>query len=561
MNNPNPSVAQYTLARLSQLGIDRIFGVPGDYAFPIDDAAEQVPGLEWVVCANELNAAYAADGYARIRGAAMLTTTYGVGELSAINGVMGSLTHRLPVFHLVGMPSERIQIQNLITHHNLGDTNYHRFLPISGAAAGVTAVLTPTNCVEELERVIREALRLSKPAYIAISELSGYSPIVGTPVTGKPLAEIKRQTSVPAELENALATILLRLEAAKNPVAIVTALTARYGLRAQVHELIRKINLPAAIAPAEKGSLDESIPQFIGLYHGDFSSPASVKQVIESADLVLDIGGIILAELNAGLFTDNLDRDRMISIRDNHVQIGAKIFVNTAIDDVLAGLLAKVKTRPQPVVSEKIDLLPAIGNGDDKLSSANFYPRLQRCLKSGDTLVVETGTCMMHLNPMVLPEGVGAEGQGLWGSIGWATPATLGVCLAKKSGRTWMVTGDGSHQLTLNEIGVMGRYGIKPVIFVINNDIYGVEDYFSERGHIYDDIARLNYHLLPEAFGCQGWLTAKVGTVAELEDMLAKIEKHDGAAYIQVLIPEAESQPLPAEVIDRDYKLRTPPVG
>ncbi len=557
----NPTVAQYTLTRLSQLGIDRIFGVPGDYAFPIDDAAEQVPGLEWVVCANELNAAYAADGYARIRGAAMLTTTYGVGELSAINGVMGSLTHRLPVFHLVGMPSERIQIQNLITHHNLGDTNYHRFLPISGAAAGVTAVLTPTNCVEELERVIREALRLSKPAYIAISELSGYSPIVGTPVTGKPLAEIKRQTSVPAELENALATILLRLEAAKNPVAIVTALTARYGLRAQVHELLGKINLPAAIAPAEKGSLDESIPQFIGLYHGDFSSPASVKQVIESADLVLDIGGIILAELNAGLFTDNLDPHRMISIRDSHVQIGTKVFVNTAIDDVLAGLLAKVKTRPQPVVSEKIDLLPATGNGDDKLSSANFYPRLQRCLKSGDTLVVETGTCMMHLNPMVLPKGVGAEGQGLWGSIGWATPATLGVCLAKKSGRTWMVTGDGSHQLTLNEIGVMGRYGIKPVIFVLNNDIYGVEDFFSERGHIYDDIARLNYHLLPEAFGCKGWLTAKVGTLAELDDILGKIEKHDGAAYIQVLIPEAESQPLPAEVIDHDYKLRIPPVG
>jgi indolepyruvate decarboxylase len=557
----NPTVAQYTLTRLSQLGIDRIFGVPGDYAFPINDAAEQVPGLEWVVCANELNAAYEADGYARIRGAAMLTTTYGVGELSAINGVMGSLTHRLPVFHLVGMPSERIQIQNLITHHNLGDTNYHRFLPISGAAAGVTAVLTPTNCVEELERVIREALRLSKPAYIAISELSGYSPIVGTPVTGKPLAEIKRQTSVPAELENALATILLRLEAAKNPVAIVTALTARYGLRAQVHELLGKINLPAAIAPAEKGSLDESIPQFIGLYHGDFSSPASVKQVIESADLVLDIGGIILAELNAGLFTDNLDPNRMISIRDSHVQIGTKVFVNTAIDDVLAGLLAKVKTRPQPVVSEKIDLLPATGNGDDKLSSANFYPRLQRCLKSGDTLVVETGTCMMHLNPMVLPKGVGAEGQGLWGSIGWATPATLGVCLAKKSGRTWMVTGDGSHQLTLNEIGVMGRYGIKPVIFVLNNDIYGVEDFFSERGHIYDDIARLNYHLLPEAFGCKGWLTAKVGTLAELDDILGKIEKHDGAAYIQVLIPEAESQPLPAEVIDHDYKLRIPPVG
>jgi indolepyruvate decarboxylase len=556
-----PTVAEYVLTRLAQLGIDKVFGIPGDYAFSIDDAVEQIPSLEWVVCANELNAAYAADGYARIRGAAILTTTYGVGELSAINGVMGSLTHRVPVFHLVGMPSERLQVQNLITHHNLGDTNYSRFVPISSTATGVSAILTPTNCVEELERVIREALRLSKPAYIAISELSGYSPLVGTPVTGKPLAEIKRQQSVPQELENAIGSILARLEKAKNPVAIVTALTARYGLRDQLHELLSKINLPAAIAPAEKGSLDESIPQFIGLYHGDLSNPASVKQVIESADLVLDIGGIILSELNAGLFTDNLDRSRMISIRDNHVQIDTKVFVNTAIDDVLAGLLAKVTTRAQAVVSEKVNLLPVLDSGNDKLSSANFYPRLQRCLKSGDTMVIETGTCMMHLNPMVLPEGVGAEGQGLWGSIGWATPATLGVCLAKKSGRTWMVTGDGSHQLTLNELGVMGRYGIKPVIFVINNDIYGVEDFFSERGHVYDDIARLNYHLLPEAFGCKGWLTAKVGTVAELEDILGKIEKHDGAAYIQVLIPESESQPLPAEVIDRDYKLRIPPVG
>jgi len=59
---PTPTVAQYTLTRLSQLGIDRIFGVPGDYAFAINDATEHVPGLSWVACSNELNASYAADG-------------------------------------------------------------------------------------------------------------------------------------------------------------------------------------------------------------------------------------------------------------------------------------------------------------------------------------------------------------------------------------------------------------------------------------------------------------------------------------------------------------------
>ena len=94
----NPTVAEYVVKRLSDLGVDKVFGVPGDYSFPIDDAIEVCPTLEWIACANELNAAYAADGYARLKGAAILSTTYGVGELSAINGVMGSKAHRLPVF-------------------------------------------------------------------------------------------------------------------------------------------------------------------------------------------------------------------------------------------------------------------------------------------------------------------------------------------------------------------------------------------------------------------------------------------------------------------------------
>ena len=136
--------------------------------------------------------------------------------------------------------------------------------------------------------------------------------------------------------------------------------------------------------------------------------------------------------------------------------------------------------------------------------------------------------------------------------------ATLGIAMAKDSGRTWLVTGDGSHQLTCNELAVMGRYGVKPVIFVLNNGLYGVEDVISERGHEYDELAGVQYHLLPMAFGCSGWLTRKVATVAELDDAFDAVEAHDGAAYIEVMIPEVESQPLAGEVIDRAYKLRTP---
>lgn len=553
-----PTVAEYVLARLSQLGIDRVFGVPGDYAFSIDDGVENVPGLQWVGCANELNAAYAADGYARIRGAAILTTTYGVGELSALNGVMGSKAHRLPVFHLVGMPSERIQRLGLVTHHNLGDTVYDRFQPISAAACCVSAVMTPDNCIDELERVIREALRQSMPAYIVISEANGLMPVFGEPVQGRPLGEVKRQRSEPRELEAVVTAVLTKLAAATNPVALVTATVVRYGLREMATELVTKLDIPVAVTPNDKGTIDESLPQYLGLYAGNSSQPVAVRDAVEQADLVLDIGGAVLTELNTGMWSDMLDARRAVCIHDNWVRIGgSSVFLNVAIDDVLSALLRRVEpSKSERSASER--LLPLVGSGDDPTSSANFYPRLQRRIKDGDTLLVETGTCMMHLNGMQMPAGVGVEGQGLWGSIGWATPACLGVALAKTAGRTWLVTGDGSHQLTLNEIAVMGRYGIKPVIFVLNNNLYGIEVVISEWGHPYDDLAPVEYHLLPAAFGCTGWLSVRVTTVAELDEALNAIDSHDGGCYIEVMIPAAESEPLSAEVIERGYKLHPP---
>ncbi|KLO01874.1 hypothetical protein ABN09_13945, partial [Morganella morganii] len=84
------SVIEHVLSRLADLGITDVFGVAGDFAFPIEDAVCDGNTQRWIGNCNELNAAYAADGYARIKGAAALSTTFGVGELSAINGIAGS---------------------------------------------------------------------------------------------------------------------------------------------------------------------------------------------------------------------------------------------------------------------------------------------------------------------------------------------------------------------------------------------------------------------------------------------------------------------------------------
>lgn len=554
----NPTVAEYTVQRLSELGIDRVFGVPGDYAFPIDDAIEACPSLKWIACANELNASYAADGYARRKGAAILSTTYGVGELSALNGVMGSKAHRLPVFHLVGAPARRITHQQLVTHHTLGDGVYGNFEPLSAAAACVSARLTPDNAIDELERVIREALRQSAPAYIVIPMDHARMPVVGTPVVGKPLAALRRQSSAPEELAGALDALIGRLKAAKNPVVLPSATLLRYGLGAKLQAFLDKSQIPFAVTPNTKGVADEAHPNYLGLYLGPNSAPPQVRKSVESADLVINLGGVVFEDLNTSYWSDAIAPGHMVCVHDNWVRNGKDVYSHVALEDVLDGLTARTPVFGGRGSDTAPAQLPLTGAKADKTTSDNFYPRLQRLLKKGDVLVIETGTCMLHLRAMLLPGGVAAEGQTLWGSIGWGTPATLGVTMANTTGRTVMVTGDGSHQLTLNELGVMGRYGIKPIIFVLNNGIYGVEDILSERGHVYDDLAPLQYHLLPEAMGCKDWIARKVTTVGELEDALAAISSSDKAAYIEVMIPESESQPLSDALIDNAYKTRTP---
>ena len=558
MASTTPTVAEYVVQRLADLGIERVFGVPGDYTFPFDDAIDASDKVSWVVCANELNAAYAADGYARIYGAAILTTTYGVGELSAINGVMGAKAQRLPIFHLVGAPSTRIQRQGLVTHHTLGDGVYNNFRSLSEAACCVSTSLTPDNVVEEMERVIREALRLCAPAYISVPMDLGKMPIIGNPVKGIPLAQITRAKSDPAALSAAVDFVVEKIQASKNIVALPTQLLKNYGLTQLLEKFLAQSNIPFAMTPMDKGVMSEGNANYLGIYNGMNSSPANVKALVEGADLVLDIGGVVLEDFNTSFWTDTLVDSKRITIGDQFVRMGDTIFTGITLGDMLAGLIGRISKAVGSTISSAQSIMPLVGAPTDELSSANFYPRLQRMLKTGDVLVVETGTCVLYTTPMLLPDSVGFQTQTLWGSIGWATPAAEGVCMANKKGRTVLVTGDGSHQLTANEIGVMGRYGLKPIIFVLNNGIYGVENVLSEIGPSYDDLAKWNYAQIPHAMGCESWFSTRVATVAQLDAAIEKANTIDGASYIEVMIPPSESQPLPLNVQNQIYKTNIP---
>ena len=153
-----------------------------------------------------------------------------------------------------------------------------------------------------------------------------------------------------------------------------------------------------------------------------------------------------------------------------------------------------------------------------------------------DRIVLESGSSTMGIVPLPLPDGAEVHCQPLWGSIGWATGAALGVALAEPSRRTVLFTGEGSHQLTANDVGTMGRNGLKPIIFVLNNGGYMVERALEANPDwVYNDLAPWNYHTLPAALGCRGWFTAKVTTLGELDAALARAATGESASYIEVV--------------------------
>ncbi|PYL43334.1 MAG: thiamine pyrophosphate-binding protein [Verrucomicrobia bacterium] len=522
------SVIDYIVQRLADEGITDCFGVPGDYAFPVCDAVDRNPNIRWVGCSNELNASYAADGYARVRGAAMLSTTYAVGELSAINGVMGAKAERSLVYHVVGMPSYQNQRLRKTMHHTFGDGDFGNFIGISAQAACCHAMINPDNCMIEMERVIAEACRNNQPAYIVVPSDYALAPV--TPTEVRPVTLKSNEPS----LQKAVSAITERLKSAKSVVALPAFTISRLGLQKEARQAIEALGCPFATTSMEKCIIDESHPQFAGMYSGVLS-PKETREIVESAELVLDLGGLSLNDETTTGFTTRLDPARFVSIGLNDVRIGGQVFGNVRLADTLAAL-AKLKS-PAPRYKRTPEGNPSInGNPSDKITMDALYPRYAKFIRSGDNVVLESGSSSFGVPPMTLLDDVQVHIQMLWGSIGWATGASFGIALANLKRKTILITGEGSHQLTANEIGNMGRFGANPIILCLNNDGYMVERALEPNPDwSYNDLAKWRYADLPHALGCTDWFTARVETLGELDAALKAARESKSGAYIEVI--------------------------
>jgi indolepyruvate decarboxylase len=535
------TVMQYVLGRLKDIGIDDVFAVAGDFAFPVHDAIVQDPDINYIGCCNELNAGYAADGYARIHGVGAVSTTYGVGELSAISAVGGSYAENVPVFHLVGMPATAAQHKRELVHHTLGNGEFDFFVKMARPVTCARAIASPQNAVYETERLIAEMLYHRRPVYLSVPTDVADREVLGAAQRLDPPRSNTDSVSAATE------AIVSALDSAGTACVLPGWQAKRAGLQPQLQAFIDASGLPFATMFGDKSVLEEQQPAFIGMYDGRLMNP-DVRAYVESCDQVVTVG-TLMTDFNTGAFTARLDPAKTIAIRHHYTQVGPQEFHDVEMGDVLGSLASRVRLRDRQTSLRPGSLGPMTGSGGDAITAEALYPRWADFLRPGDIVVTETGTSSMGLAFAPMPKGATFHNQTLWGAIGWATPAAFGAAVAAPDRRVVLITGEGSHQLTAQEISQLGRRGLKPVVFVLNNSGYLIERLLGKDPNIaYNDLAPWRYSELTHALGCDGWFTARVTTCGELDRALKEASQSSSGSYIEIITDKYAAPPLPEKM-------------
>ncbi|QDZ23792.1 pyruvate decarboxylase [Chloropicon primus] len=521
---PLPSnIGTYLGRRFVEFGVEDFFCVPGDYNLVLLDQLLVVPGLRMINCCNELNAGYAADGYARVKGVGVLVVTFTVGGLSAINAVAGAYSDNLPLVVISGGPNSNDFGTERVLHHTIGHPNFRQTLECYKQVTCHQAVIkSMENAAQKIDESLEMALKCKKPVYIEVAcNLSGVEH--GSLLGPRPLI-FPTELSNESELHACVDDILGVLSAAVKPVLVSGCRIRKHDAKEALKLLADACGYAFASMPNGKGMIDEDHPNYIGTYWGQVSDPY-VCETVESADFYLFIGPVFNDYTTTG-YSTLVKEEKMIMIRGREVSIcGRKRYHGVRMADVLELLSRKVKKNDASMKNFERMFVPpgnppALGKGE-KLQTNVLMHHIQALVTEGNfALCVETGDSWFNGQKLRLPKGTPYEFQMQYGSIGWSVGATLGMSTALKDERRVLaLIGDGSFQMTAQDVSSMVRFGANPLIILINNDGYTIEVEIHDGP--YNNILQWDYCKMVDAVSNgQTAFTYKVTTETEAEEAL-----------------------------------------
>lgn len=541
------TIGSFILQQLRALKVDRIYGVPGDYNLALLETIEHDQECEFIGNCNELNAAYAADGYARLKGAGALITTYGVGDLAALSGIAGAYAESAPVICIAGTPPLHAMQGNALLHHSLADGNFDNVMNCFRQFTVAQALITPENAATEIPRVIACAWQRKKPVYLQLpSDICE----VEIEVADNP-APYRLPSSDASHLQLASVALLERINRAKRPIILIDQMVERYQLQTQVLALADKFAIPLTNMPTAKCAISENTPGWQGGYNGDLSRP-ELFELMAQSDCILSFG-VRLVDSTTGYFSQQIPEQSVVDIQPFSLKLDNVSYPAVTASELLQALLEKAPATSQPPLKPLSGPQQKLAQpSSEPLDQDYFWQRIRRFIQADDVLVVENGTSGAAIGGMRMPNGVTVVNQPIWGSIGYTLPALLGTMMASPQRRQLLFIGDGSFQLTAQELSTLLRHEQKPIVFLINNDGYTIERYILGETSSYNDIGSWDYAKLPAVLSPQTQaFCVAVATSQQLEMALEQASRQDQLAFIEVKLPMMDSPPAMKEFCRR----------
>ena len=529
------SIGGYLAKRLEEIGVKHYFSVPGDYNLILLDEFLKNKNLEFISCCNELNAGYAADGYARAAGVGVVITTFSVGALSAINAVAGAYAEDLPVIIISGGPNTNSEPENQTLHHTLGEVNYRYQKEIFSHVCAESVIVKHKKVAPyQIDVAIKECLRTRKPVYIEIPcNIAGLE--IDEPRHFRFFDERSSDTKV---LRQAIDHAADFLNSVQKPILVAGVKLRPWNAIESFRKLADASDYAVASMPNAKGFFPEDHANYLGTYWGQVSSPG-VSEILESSHAYLFAGPAFTDYTTTG-YTTLINREKLIEVGPDYVKMPDGTYNQVYINEFLEELSKKLKPNNTNVVAfERIKTEPAKEppvKAKQVLTTKRLFAIIQKYIDSDTAVIAETGDSWFNGLKLNLPNGSKFEIQMQYGSIGWSVGATLGHALGMPEKRVMAFIGDGSFQLTAQEISTMIRYGLNPIIFLINNGGYTIEVEIHDGP--YNNIKNWKYSEIVDVFNAEdgNGISFKVNTEGDLQNAIKKSVRHKGLSLIEVLI-------------------------
>ncbi len=514
------SVGEYLIDALRGHGVDHVFGVPGDFILGLHVIGDQ-RGMRMVNCTREEAATYAADGYARERGLGAVAVTYGVGTLGTMAALGSANAEHVPVVVIGGAPGMAERDSRRI-HHMPSADMASPFRMMQEVAPHCVLLDDPDEAYDQIDWLLREVRDSMLPGYIELPrDMIAATPVAAHPVH-RPLEELLPMERVSAAADDVIAAI----NRAKRPILWVGhgARNRQYGERLLRFAELTGMTIVESVMG--KGAVDETHPLVLGVYVGA-GSPTSLREYVESADLVVEVG-VSINDITTGAFSSSIATEHRIHMGAEGTSVGHRVYPGVDLEAIGGLLERRIEEIERNAIPAELPYSWASAAGDAaRVTTDVVADRLQRFVQASDIVVSDVGVAA-HLS---MDARLNRAGQfhiaRLYVGMGFAVPASYGAALARGKGRPIVLVGDGSFQMTGFDLSTAIREGVHPIVLVLDNHGYGAERSIHDGD--FNDIAQWDYAAVGPVVGAVG---LQACTPAQLDEALARARDDRDTAYI-----------------------------